>query len=331
MKCFSIIRESDELVTLLNVLEAEKRIRPYVSPTPFEYSPILSKEYQAGLFLKIESFRELRSFKVRGAMNFMQTHLEHAKRNGVVASSGGSHALGVAFGANRLGIDATIVMTERAPRNLVTMVESYGANVIVKGSVYNDASKVAHEIEKKENRLYIDSFNDPAIVAGQGTIGLEMLREVQDLDMILVPVGGGGLLAGVSMVAKSLSPNIQVIGLEPEQAAAMTVSIQQDKLVELSNPGSIADKLVVKQVGNLTLEMAKKYVDGMITLTEDEIKKAMYTFHEKASLLIEGAAAVPLAAIQAQKVDVKGKKVGLILTGGNVSPDVFNQILQEYC
>ena len=318
------------MVTLLNVFEAEQRIRPYVSPTPFEYSRILSQEYQANLYLKIESFRELRSFKVRGAMNFMQTHLDQAKQTGVVASSGGSHALGVAFAANKLGINATIVMTERAPKNLVTMVESYGANVIVKGAVYNDASKVAHEIETRENRLYIDSFNDPAIIAGQGTIGLEMLRDVPDLDLILVPVGGGGLLAGVSMVAKTVNPNIQVIGLEPTQAAAMTESLNQDQLIELADPGSIADKLVVKQVGDLTLRMAKQYVDHMVTLTEDEIKKAMFTFHEKASLLIEGAAAVPLAAIQSQKVDVKGKKVGLILTGGNVSPNTFSQVLKEY-
>jgi len=317
------------MISIIDVLHAKKRIEPYVSTTPFEYSRILSEEFNASIYLKLESFRELRSFKIRGAVNFLVTHLAEAKKYGVVASSGGSHALGVAYASNKLGIDATIVMTERAPKNLVAMVESYGAKVIVQGLVYNDAAKIAHQLEKQENRLFVDSFNDPAIIAGQGTIGIEMLEVIPDLDLILIPVGGGGLLSGVSLVAKTLNPSIKIIGIEPTNAAAMTESLKHNSLIELENPSSIADKLVVKQVGNLTLEAAQTFVDDMVTVTEDEIKLAMYSFLEKSGLLIEGAGAVPLASIQSGKVQVENKKVGLILTGGNISPDVLAKVLDK--
>ena len=317
------------MVKFLDLIKARQNIHPWVQPSPLEYSRRLSQLLGASVYLKLENFRELRSFKVRGAVNFMVSRLSECRQYGVVAASGGSHALGVAFAASHLGVKATIVMTERAPANLQNIVASYGATVEVSGQVYDDASARAKEIAQKSGALIIDSFNDPHIVAGQGTIALEIFADLPETDMIICPVGGGGLLAGVSLGAKSIAPSCQIIGVEPEQANAMHRSLAAGHLVEVDNPASIADKLVTRHTGDLVFSIARPHTDAVYCVTEAQIRQAVRMLLTEASLLAEGAGAAPLALLLSNQMDIQGKKVVLVVTGGNIAPAVLQTILQE--
>lgn len=318
------------MVTFTEVLQARKNIRGCVEKTPLEHSRRLSRMFGADIYLKLENFRELRSFKVRGTTNFIASNREKCRENGVVAASGGSHALGVAWAAAMNNIQATIVMTERAPRNLVRIVESFGAGVEVKGQVYDDACRRAGEIAAGTGALYIDSFNDPYIIAGQGTIALEMLEEVPDLDTIICPVGGGGLLAGAALAAKTMRPECRVLGVEPENACAMYRSLAADRLVVLDNPRSIADKLVTRQTGELNFRMAKRYADAVYCVSEDQIRDAIWTFLNETSLLVEGAGAAPLALLQSGQLTAQSGKIGLVITGGNIDAKALAAIIARY-
>ncbi|MCL5677619.1 MAG: pyridoxal-phosphate dependent enzyme [Firmicutes bacterium] len=272
--------------------------------------------------------RETRAFKVRGATNFIVALSPEEHQQGVVTASGGSHAVGVACAANRLGIPATLVLTERSPRHLRAICASYGAEVMVQGQVYNDAAAVAEEISRKTGRR-IHSYDDPFIIAGQGTVGLEIMEDLPDVEAVMVPVGGGGLLAGVGCAVKALRPQAEVIGVEPQQAAAMAASLREGRQVWLEDPRSLADRLVVKAVGALNLAMAQQYADRVVTVSEEAIARAICTLLDKASLLAEGAAAAALAALEAQRDALQGRKVVLILTGGNIDPQVLAGVLSQ--
>ena len=317
------------MVTFLDLIQAQRHIRPWVQPSPLEHSRRLSQLLGASVHLKLENFRELRSFKVRGAVNFMVSRLPECRRYGVVAASGGSHALGVAFAAAHLDVQATIVMTERAPANLQNIVASYGAQVEVCGQVYDDASTRAKEIARESGARIIDSFNDPHIIAGQGTIALEIFAELPETDMIICPVGGGGLLAGVALGAKTISPACQIIGVEPEQANAMHRSLAAGQLVEVDNPVSIADKLVTRRTGDLAFATAQPHTDAVYCVTEEQIRQAVRQLLAEASLLAEGAGAAPLALLLSEQVDIRDKQVVLVVTGGNIDSAVLQKILQE--
>ena len=317
------------MLTMKNILQARKNIRPYVSSTPLEHSRRLSDLFETPLYLKLENFRELRSFKVRGAVNFIVSRYSSCQEHGVVAASGGSHALGVAYAALKTRVPATIVMTERAPQNLKAIVESYGAKVEISGEVYDDAAQRAADIARDTQALFIDSFNDPHIMAGQGTIALELLEQEPDLEAVVCPVGGGGLLAGVSTAVKTLSPNCAVYGVEPESANAMYRSFEKNALAEVAHPRSIADKLVTKKTGDLTFQAARPHTDAVFCVSEEAIEEAVYTFLAEAGLLIEGAGAIPLALVKSKQAPLYGKKTALILTGGNIDPAVLFTILAK--
>lgn len=315
------------LVTLQEIYAARKRIAGLVSRTPLEYSQPLSALTGAEVYLKLEMMRETRAFKIRGAVNFLMAMTPEERSRGVVAASGGSHAQGVAFAANRLGVPATIVMTERASKNLVEICRGYGAEVVVEGQVYNDALKRAEAISRETGRRQVHSYDDPYIIAGQGTVGLEIMEDLPDPDAVFVPVGGGGLLGGVGCAVKSLSPSTTILGVEPEQAAGMTRALEAGTIVHLDDPRSLADKLVTKAVGPLTLACAQRYVDGMILVGETAVAEAIRTFVGQVNLLVEGAGAAALAALQARQSDWQGKKVVLILTGGNIDVSVLQRVL----
>lgn len=317
------------MIELSDIYAARERIRSLVQRTPLEYSRSLTKLTGAETYLKLEMMRETRAFKIRGAVNFMLAMPESERAKGVVAASGGSHAVGVAFAANRLGVPATIVMTERSPVNLQMICRDYGAEVIVKGQVYNDSALVAKEIAGVRGITLIHSYDDPWIVAGQGTIGIEVVEDLPDVDTVIIPVGGGGLLAGAGCALKSIRSGIEVIGVEPENANAMTLSLREGRLVTLEAPSSLADKLVVKATGDLNLAMAKRYVDRMVTVSEEDIATHILTLLEKASIMAEGAAAAAAAALFALQDQLKGRKVALILTGGNISPQTLAQLLAK--
>lgn len=316
-------------MNIQEIYAARKRIAPLVERTPLEYSRLLSDLTGAHVYLKLEMMRETRAFKVRGASNFLVALSPEERSRGVVAASGGSHAVGVASVAARLGVSATIVMTERSPVNLRTICRGYGAEVLVRGQVYNDASEVAGQISRSTGRRLIHSYDDPFIVAGQGTIGLEIMESLPEVDAVFVPVGGGGLLGGVGCAIKTLKPKAAVIGVEPEKAAAMYESLRQGTIVHLSDPRSLADKLVVKSVGELNLSLAQRYADRVVTVSEEAIARGIHTFLDQASLLVEGAGAAALAALQQVQGEFAGKHVALILTGGNIDPAVLARVLNQ--
>mgnify|MGYP001137407193 CR=1 FL=1 len=317
------------MVKIQDIYAARRRIAPLVQRTPLEYSRPLSEVTGADVYLKLEMMRETRAFKVRGATNFIMALSPEERQQGIVAASGGSHAVGVACAANRLGVPATLVLTERSPRHLRAICASYGAEVVVQGQVYNDAAAVAEEISRKTGRRFIHSYDDPFIIAGQGTVGLEIMEDLPDVDAVLVPVGGGGLLAGVGCAVKTLRPQAEVIGVEPQQAAAMAASLREGRQVWLEDPRSLADRLVVKAVGALNLAMAQHYADRVVTVSEEAIARAICSLLDKASLLAEGAAATALAALEAQRDALQGRKVVLILTGGNIDPRVLAGVLSQ--
>jgi threonine dehydratase len=318
-----------KLPLLTDVLDAARTIAPYVSATPLEHSAAFSRETGAEVYLKLEMLRETRAFKIRGACNFMARLTPAQRERGVVAASGGSHAQGVAYAASKFGVKATIVMTERSPANLRAICRDYGAEVIVAGQVYEDAQERASQIAAERGAVPVHSFNDPLIVAGQGTIGLEILQALPSVDAIIVPVGGGGLLGGVGLVAKSVNPAIRVIGVEPAGAASMTAALVAGHPVRLENVGSVADKLVTRSTGDLNLALAQKYCDEVLLVEEGEIRQAVRDLLATSNLLAEGAAASALAGLRRIAGSLQGKKVALVLTGGNVDATVLRGILGE--
>ncbi len=316
------------LPTLTDVLDAARTIAPHVGPTPLEHSAAFSRETGAEVYLKLEMMRETRAFKIRGACNFMARLTPEQRSRGVVAASGGSHAQGVAFAAQRFGVKATIVMTERAPANLRQICREYGAEVIVSGQVYEDAQETAARIAAETGAVPVHSFADPHIVAGQGTIGLEILQALPDVEAIICPVGGGGLLGGVGLVARAVNPDIRVIGVEPAGAASMTAALRAGRPVRLEQVRSIADKLVTRSTGALNLSLAQRCCDEVVLVEEAEIRRAIRDLLTTANLLAEGAAAAALAALRRKATDLAGRKVALVLTGGNIDAQVLAGVLQ---
>lgn len=316
-----------KLPDLTAVLDAARIIAPHVATTPLEYSSAFSRETGAEVYLKLEMLRETRAFKVRGACNFMARLTAAQRGRGVVAASGGSHAQGVAFAARQFGTRATIVMTERSPQNLRQICRDYGAEVIVSGQVYEDAQERARAIAAETGAVSVHSFDDPLIVAGQGTIGLEILQHLPDVDAIIVPVGGGGLLGGMGVVAKSVNPAIRVIGVEPSGAASMWAALQAGSPVRLENVRSLADKLVTRSTGALNLALVQRFCDEMVLVEEAEIAQGIRDLLGTANLLAEGAAAAALAALRRKAPELAGRKVALVLTGGNIDAPVLAKVL----
>lgn len=315
---------------LKDILKARKNISPWVRETPLEYHRGLSAQLGAEVYLKMEMMRETRAFKIRGACHFIAELEQEERERGVIAASGGSHALGVAYAASVMKVPAVIVVTTRAPKHIAESCRLYGAEVIVAGEVYDDACGIAMKIAEERGLTFIHSYDHPAIVAGQGTVGLEIFHQLPDPDVILCPVGGGGLINGVMITAEAFRPQTEVWGVEPEGAPAMTESLRAGKRVRLENPRSVADKLVTKEVGRLNFEMARRRIPRMVTVSEEQILHAMYLLMSRANLWVEGAAASALAAAWKEREDLRGKKVVLILTGGNVDAAVIRQVLERH-
>lgn len=322
--------EATERVGLIDILRARKQISPWVKATPLEYERSLSAQTGVSVYLKLEMMRETRAFKIRGACNFVASLSDQERRQGIIAASGGSHALGVAYAGMLMNVPTTIVVTERAPKNIAEQCTRYGAKVIVSGEVYDDAKNIAMAMAGDRGLTFVHSFDDARIIAGQGTIGIEIFEELEDPDVIICPVGGGGLINGVGIVTHALSPHTEVWGVEPMNAAALTQSLQKGECVKLDDPRSIADKLVVRQVGTQNLKIAQKTISNMVTVSEDEIRRAMHLLLTQTNLWVEGAAAAALAALLRHQDRLQGKKVVLILTGGNVDARIVHAVLNDY-
>lgn len=318
-----------ELLTLKHILEAQNAIQSFVHRTPLDHSMTFSSLTGGKIYLKMENLQKTGSFKVRGAANKIVKLSLEDKKNGVLAASAGNHAQGVALAASRLGIPATIVMPESAPLAKVSATEGYGAKVILSGSVYDDAYQKAMEVQSKAGATFIHAFNDLDVMAGQGTIGLEIFEDLPQVDTVLVPIGGGGLIAGIAVAMKSLRPNIRIIGVEAKGASCMLHALQVGKPEPLEQASTLADGIAVKCAGDLTFQTVSHYVDDIVTVEEEEISEAILILMERSKSIAEGAGAVAIAAALQRKVDLTGQNTVLILSGGNIDVNFLAQIIER--
>ncbi len=296
--------------------EAEKIVSDYAYKTPIEYSELLSKITGGKIFLKLENLQKTGSFKIRGAL--YKISKVKGNVNGVVTASAGNHAQGVAFASSIFKIPCKVVMPESATITKVESTKNYGAEVILYGKVYDDAEKKAVEISKQEGFTMVHPFDDPDIISGQGTIALEILDQINDIDEVIVPIGGGGLISGIAGVIKYLNPDIWIVGVEPENSPKFLASMNSGKITTVEIKPTIADGLVTKKPGKITFEIVRNFVDSIVTVSEDEIARAIHFLLEKEKVLAEGAGAVGVAALLGGKIDVHGKNVVVVVSGGNI-------------
>lgn len=305
-----------EILKLEDVVEARSRIKDICVNTKLIYSSEYSRECDNEVYIKPENLQITGAFKLRGALNKICKLSDEKKKKGLIASSAGNHAQGVAYAASKLGIEATIVMPETTPLIKVQATRNYGANVVLKGSVYDEAYEEAKRLEKENGYTFVHPFDDVDVMAGQGTIALEIIEELKNVDAILVPIGGGGLISGIAVAAKSVKPNIKVIGVQAEGANPMQCSFENGKLVCAENIDTIADGAAVKNPGKITFEIIKRYVDDIVTVSDQELMEAVYILMEKHKLVAEATGAMSLAALS--RLKFKGKKVVSVISGGNI-------------
>ena len=310
-----------------NFITAREKLSKVLLKTSLIHSPIFSKESGNEVFIKPENLQKTGSFKIRGAYNKITNLSDEEKKKGVIASSAGNHAQGVAYGAKESGIKAVIVMPKSTPLIKVESTKQYGAEVILHGDVYDDAFKKAKELEEKKGYVFVHPFDDKDVIYGQGTITLEILEELPETDIILVPIGGGGLISGIACAAKILKPEIKIIGVEPDGAASAYEAIKEDKVVELKEANTIADGTAVKKIGNTTFEYIKKYVDEIITVSDYELMESFLLLVEKHKIIAENSGILSLAALK--KLKQKNKKVVSVVSGGNIDVLMISSMINK--
>lgn len=313
---------------LKEIEAAAKRLAPTIHRTKIERSTTFSNMSGAEVYLKCENQQKTGSFKIRGASNKIAALMERGEIKSAVASSAGNHAQGVAYASHVSGIPATIVMPKTTPIAKVSATEGYGAKVVLHGDCYDDAYNKAVEITEKEGATFLHPFDDLEVMAGQGTIGIEILEDLPTVDVVIVPAGGGGLLAGVAACIKQINPRVQIIGVQAEGAPAIYKSFKKQKKVITDSVKTIADGIAVKEPGDKTIEIINKYADDVVTVTDSEISEAILLLLERTKQMVEPAGATPLAAVLNEKVDVKGKKVVCVLSGGNIDVSFVNRIIE---
>lgn len=298
------------------IKEARERIKGIIIKTPLLQSSVFSEICSNNVFMKCENLQVTGAYKIRGALNKISTLNEEEKKKGVICSSAGNHAQGVAYASSLMNIESTIVMPKTTPYLKVQATKNYGGNVVLYGNCYDDAFLEAKRIEKEEGKVFIPPFDDLDVIYGQGTIALEVLEENPNIDYILCPIGGGGLISGISLAAKSINPNIKVIGVQAEGAPSMANSIREGKRITLDSVKTIADGIAVKCPGEKTFEIIKDYVDEIVTVSETEIVDAFLLLSEKHKLLGEASGVVTLAALK--KLKCQDKNICCVISGGNI-------------
>jgi len=318
------------MLDLKKIKKAYERVSGVVHRTPFTYAPILSEISGYDVYLKKENLQRTGAFKLRGAFNKVAALIESGKRGGVVAASAGNHAQGVAFAAKHFGIDATIVMPESTPLTKVLGVKELGANVILHGGNYDEAYEYALVFGKENAYTFVHPFTDEEVMAGQGTVALEMLQEKDNLDAIVIPVGGGGLISGMAVASKGISPKTKIIAVSAAGAPAMKNSFDAKRAVDTLSVRTIADGIAVRDTSAETLAYILEYVDAFESVREDEIASAILFLLEKQKVLVEGAGAVGVAALLHGKIDLpKGSKVAIVLSGGNIDVTMLALIIEK--
>ncbi|HEU5320073.1 MAG TPA: threonine ammonia-lyase [Methylomirabilota bacterium] len=316
-------------VAVADVEAARARLTGVIYETPCAYSQSLSDLTGARVFVKLENLQMTGSFKERGAANVLLQLSDEERRRGVITASAGNHGLAVAFHAARLGIAAVIVMPEWAPLTKVLSARRQGAEVVLHGDNYDEAYARAREIEAARRLVFVHPFDDRRVIAGQGTIGLELAAQVPDLDAALVPVGGGGLAAGLALALKTRRPGAEVIGVQADEVPGMKAALASGERVTVAAGPTIADGIAVRRVGELTLAMGRRWIDQVVSVSEEEIANAILLLLEIEKTVVEGAGAVPLAALVNKKVALAGKTVALVLTGGNIDVNLVSRIIER--
>lgn len=315
------------MLTLDKIYKASHVLKQVIRKTDLIYAPKLSKN--CDVYLKTENLQVTGSFKVRGASFMMSQLSDEEKARGVIACSAGNHAQGVALAASKLGIKSLICLPDGAPISKVQATKNYGAEVCMVEGVYDDAYNKALELQKEYNYTFVHPFDDENVIAGQGTIGLEILDQLSDVDAVVVPVGGGGLISGVAFAIKNLNPNVKVYGVQASGAPSMKKSLSDDKIERLPSVSTIADGIAVKEPGVNTFEYCKKYVDEIVTVTDDEISAAILSLIENQKLIAEGAGAASVAAVMFDKIPVKDKKIVCLVSGGNIDVTILSRVIKR--
>jgi len=316
-------------MTYSKMLEAREILKGIAHKTRLDHSTTFSRLTQGDVYLKLENLQKTGSFKVRGATYAMSQFTDAEKKAGVVAASAGNHAQGVAYAASRLGIKSTIVMPAYSSIAKIQATEGYGAKVILFGEAFDDALGHAKETSEKTGATFLHPFNDENVIAGQGTIGLEILDECPDVNVIAVPIGGGGLISGISIAVKEQHPEVEVYGVEAASAASMQASLEAGKIIRVENLDTVCDGIAVKTPGNLTFRISKDLLSGVVTVEELEVTRTLFMLLERAKLVVEPAGAVGLAAFQHGKIDIKGKTAVAVISGGNIDMSLLARIVEK--
>ncbi|MDP9728224.1 threonine ammonia-lyase [Alicyclobacillus sp. TC] len=318
-----------QIPTLEDIRDAAKRIEGIAQVTPLDYSATFSEFTRNNIYIKMENLQKTGSFKIRGAYNRLATMPIEQLQRGVIAASAGNHAQGVAFAASRLHVPCTIVMPENASLAKIAATQRYGANVVLYGESYDDAYQQALELCQEQSLSYIHAFDDPMIVAGQGTVGLEILSSLPKVDAIVVPMGGGGLATGIAIAVKTLSPNTKVYGIQSANVSSFRQSLDIGEVTTVQASATIADGIAVKRPGNLTFALAQQWIDDVLTVEEEEISRTMVMLLERCKLVTEGAAASAMAAALYHKIPENLGNVVIVLSGGNVDVTILSKIIEH--
>lgn len=318
-------------VTLEDIKKAQETIKDVVKKTDILESAKLSAMTGANVYYKCENLQKTGSFKMRGACNKIANLTDEEKSKGIIASSAGNHAQGVALGAKMNGIDATIVMPSTAPLAKVTATKSYGAKIVLEGLVFDDAYNKAVEIQKETGATFLHAFDDEYVIAGQGTIGLEIFEQLDGkVDTILCPIGGGGLIAGIAVAAKALNPDVKIVGVQTANIPSMFESLKEGKVTTAFKGTSLADGIAVKTIGEITFDLVRDLMDDVILIEEDEIAEAVLFLMENQKVVAEGSGAVTTAAILTNKYKPqKDENVVLVISGGNIDVNTLNRIITK--
>lgn len=316
------------MLSLDRVYKASTVLKEVIRETDMISAPKLNKS--CNVYLKTENLQVTGSFKIRGSYFKISQLTDEEKKNGVIACSAGNHAQGVALAATKNGIKSTICLPDGAPISKVEATKRYGAEVCLVKGVYDDAYKKAIELKNEKGLTFIHPFDDPDVIAGQGTIGLEILTQLPSADVVVVPIGGGGLISGIAYTIKKLKPSCKIYGVQAAGAPSMEQSIADGEIETLDGVNTIADGIAVKTPGNLTYDLCQKYVDGIVTVTDDEIALAILTLLEQQKLIAEGAGAVPVAAVMNGKIpDIEGKNVVCVVSGGNIDVTILSRVIER--
>jgi threonine dehydratase len=318
-----------EMICFSDIEKAYDVLEGVVKQTSLKKSKTFSEMTGSNVFLKMENLQMTGSFKIRGAYNKIYHLSTNEKQDGVVCSSAGNHAQGVALASTLLNVKSTVFMPIFAPPTKIIATRSYGATVHLEGLTYDEAYKAAKKFESEHHATFVHAFNDDYVIAGQGTIGMEIIENLNDVDVVVVPIGGGGLISGISVALKHIKPDVKIIGVEAEGAKAMLQSVKAKKIVPMRGMSTIADGIAVKTPGEKTYNIIQEHVDKIVTVTDNEIAQTMYHLLQRAKLVVEPAGAVSLAAVLFNKISYPGKNIVAVLSGGNVNLSLLDQVIEQ--